>query len=126
VTESVRAGLCAGDSAASAKASLESVAEFVFKGGQTGINERELGDDDDVKTRRDLVAAEYLSNEPLCFITHNRATEFPGGGNAETPGWRRVPQGEQREKRAVHLDAALVHPLVVGTPAHTFGAPESG
>src|SRR3977135_46240 len=62
------------------KTSFEVVAVFTFKSRQARVEQFALGDDDDVKARRDLVTPEYFSDQPLRPIPLDRSTQpFCGG-----------------------------------------------
>jgi hypothetical protein len=65
-------------SAGLAKASFDEVSVISFKGAQAGVEEFTLGDDDDVKSWRDFVSTENLSNQSFSSISLNRAADFFG------------------------------------------------
>ena len=71
-------------SAGLAKASFDEVSEVSFKGAQAGVEEFTLGDYDDVKSWRDLVSTENLSNQSFSSISLNRSADFFGRRDSES------------------------------------------
>ncbi len=102
------------DSARSSCASLESIAELTFKGDQGSAEQFPPRNDDDVESGRELVATEDFSNQTLCSVPYNRATEFPRGSNSEPAFGKPVGEAEQRKFRAVNFDALVVDALILG------------
>ena len=67
-----------------------------FKDSQAGVEQATLGDDDDVESRRDLVATENLSNQTFSSIPLDRAPELPGGRDPQPAVGAIVGQEEER------------------------------
>jgi hypothetical protein len=112
-------------SAPSASAAFEYVAEFSFKGVQAGVEQFPLRHDHDIEPGSELVATEYLANEPLGPVPHDGAAKLPGRRNTETACFESVGQTEQRERTTVDLDAAVVNILVLGSFPDTLGTAEA-
>src|SRR5258705_6651910 len=102
------------------KTAFEVVAVFTFQGRQARAEQLALGDDDDVKARRDLVTPEYFSNQTLRAVPHDRASQPFRRGDAEPADRQRVRQQEQRGEAAMNTNAALVHLLEFDAAADVF------
>ena len=102
------------DSARSSCASLESVAELTFKGDQGSAEQVAPWNNDNVESGRELVATEDFSNQTLCSVPYDRATELPGGGDPEAALGQPIRKPEQRKFRAVNFDALVVDALILG------------
>jgi len=111
--------------APSASAAFEYVAEFSFKGVQAGVEQFPPWHDHDIEPGSELVATEYLANEPLGPVPHDGAAKLPGRRNTETACFESVGQTEQRERSTVDLDAAVVNILVLGSFPDTLGTAEA-
>lgn len=66
-----------------AKAAVENASEFGFNGGEAGIKQIATRYDNDVVAGRKLVVTEHLSNESLCSVSRDRATDLTGGSNSK-------------------------------------------
>jgi hypothetical protein len=64
--------------------SFDEVSIVSFKGAQAGVEELTLGDYDDVKSWRDFISTENLSNQSFSSISLNRAADFLGCRNPES------------------------------------------
>ena len=99
-------------------------AVFDLKGSQTGVEQLAPGDDNHVKTRRNLVTTENLSNQAFRSISLNRATQALGGGDPQPANRQLVRQNEQSGKAAVNPGATLVDLLKFGATADVLVSPE--
>lgn len=97
---------------------------FGFKGSQRGVKQLPLGDDHDVKPRRDLRPTENLSNQSFGSISLNRAAQFLRGGDAQTAWGVAGPpaQKEQRKEWPMHSCSTLVNLLKLGSPPNPLVA----
>lgn len=95
-----------------------------FKGTQGGVEEVALGDDDDVKSIRDLVPTENLSNQTFRSISLDGAAQFLRGGDSQ-PADAAVRQEEHRAIPAVNSKPTVVNLLELRAAANVFGWPES-
>jgi hypothetical protein len=107
-----------------AETPLDIAAVFDLKGSQTGVKQLAPGDNDDIKTRRNLVTTENLSNQAFRFISLNRATQALGGGNPQPANRQLVRQNEQSGEAAVNPGAPLVDLLKLGATADVLVSPE--
>jgi hypothetical protein len=95
-----------------------------FKGTQAGVEEVALGDDDYVKSIRDLVPTKNLSNQTFRSISLDGATEFLRGGDSQ-PANAAVCQHEHSAIPAVNSKPTVVDLLELRAAANVFGWPES-
>ena len=79
-----------------------------FKGGQAGVEQVALRDDDHVEPRRDLVTTENLSNQSFRSISLNGSPELPRGGDPQPADVAAVRQDEQGAVAAMDPDALFV------------------
>jgi hypothetical protein len=107
-----------------AEAPLDVAAVFDFNGSQTGVKQLAPGDDNDIKTRRNLVTTENLSNQAFRSISLNRATQAPGSGDPQPANRQLVRQNEQSGEAAVNPGAPLVDLLKLGATADVLVSPE--
>lgn len=63
---------------------MDDVAVLALNGNQAGVDQFSLGDDDDVKPRRDLVTTKNLSYESFSSISHDGAAEAPRRSDAQS------------------------------------------
>ena len=94
-----------------------------FKSAQAGVEEIALGDNDDVKSIRDLIPTENLSNQSFRSITLDRATELLRGGDSQ-PANPAIRQEKHRAVAAVNPKSTAVDLLELGAAANAFGWPE--
>jgi hypothetical protein len=107
-----------------AETPLDVAAVFDFKGSQTGVKQLAPGDDNHVKTGRNLVMTENLSNQAFRSISLNRAAQSPGGGDPQPANWELVRQNEQSGEAAANPGATLVDLLKLGATADVLMPPE--
>jgi secreted protein with Ig-like and vWFA domain len=98
---------------------------FDLKGSQTGAEQLPPGNNNDVKTGRNLVTTENLSNQAFCSVSLNRAPQAPGGRDSQAADRQLVRQNEQGGKTAVNPCATLVNLLKFGATADVFVSPET-
>ena len=102
------------------QASFDEVAVVGFKGVQGGVKQVAFRDDNDVITRRDLVATEDLANQSFCSVSLDGASEFTGGGDAQPADTAAVWQQEHCAEPTVNPGAALVDLLKFRTAANAL------
>jgi hypothetical protein len=95
-----------------------------FKGGESGVEDLAFWYNDDIKTRRDVVMTENLSNQPLSPISLNRAAELLRGRDAQPRARSIAGQDECRGEAAMDPDAALINGLKFGASADPFVRPK--
>jgi hypothetical protein len=108
-----------------AKTSFDVAAVFDLKGSQTGVEQLAPGDNDDIKTRRNLMTTENLSNQAFRSISLNRAPQAPCGGDPQPADRQLVRQNEQSGKAAVNPGTTLVNLLKFSATADVFVSPET-
>jgi hypothetical protein len=108
-----------------AKTSFDVAAVFDLKGSQTGVEQLAPGNNDDIKTRRNLMTTENLSNQAFRSVSLNRAPQAPCGGDPQPTDRQLVRQNEQSGKAAVNPGTALVNLLKFGATADVFVSPET-
>ena len=108
-----------------AETTLEEGSVIGFKGGQAGVEQIAFGDDHDVKSIRDLITTENLSNQSFSSISINSATEFTGRRNPQPSDPELVWQDEHRAVTAVDSDAPRVYLLILDAAANPFVRAES-
>jgi hypothetical protein len=104
---------------------LNGIAEFGFKGGQTGLKKVWLRHDDEIGTGRWLAVTEELANQTLCPVSDDRATKLLGSGDAESANLQIVRQGKEGEIPTVDLAAPVVDVFVVDAPPNAFVSRET-
>jgi hypothetical protein len=92
-----------------------------FKGVQAGVEEFALGDDHDVKPRRNLVPTKNLSNQSFRSISLDRATELLRCGDAQPAGAAVVCQQEYGAIAAVDSKTTAVDLLELRSSANALG-----
>jgi hypothetical protein len=102
------------------KAPFEEVPVIGFKGAQAGVEQVALGNDDDVKARRDLIATENLSNQAFCSVPLNGPSKLACGGDAQPTRGAAVRQEEHRAVPTVNPGAALVDLLKLRAAANAL------
>jgi hypothetical protein len=100
-------------------------AVFNLKGSQTGSEHFAPGDNDDVKTRRDLVMTENLSNQAFRSVSFDRTPKALGGGDPQPADRQLVRQDEHRGQTAVNPGTSLVNLLKLGAAADVFLSSEA-
>jgi hypothetical protein len=103
--------------AALPKTTFEEVSVVSFKNRQAGVEQLALGNDHDVKSRRDLVTTENLSYQTFSAIPHDCSAQLLRGGNAEATHRERIRTNKQRAVPAVDACALLVDLLELGAAA---------
>ena len=103
---------------------VEGLTVIGFKDAQGGVEQLTLGDDDDVKARRDVVATENLSNQSFSPVSLNGSAELFRRRDAETS--YRALVGEDEHCRVAPMDpgAAFIHFLKLGTAPDALVRPE--
>jgi hypothetical protein len=91
-----------------------------FKGGQAGVEQVALGNDDDVEPVGDLVTTKNLSYQSFSSITLNGAAKLSGSRDAQPAMASLVPQDEHGVEAAVDLRPALVYLLKIGPAANSL------
>ena len=112
-------------SAGLAKASFDEVSKVSFKGAQAGVEEFTLGDYDDVKSWRDFVSTENLSNQSFSSISLNRAADFLGRCDSESSNTPLIGEQKDRGVPAMYANTVLVHLLELRPAADVFDWTES-
>ena len=107
-----------------AETPLDIAAVFDLKGSQTGVKQLAPGYDNHVKTWRNLVTTENLSNQAFRPVSLNRATQAFGGGDSQPANRQLVRQNEQGGEAAVNPGATLVDLLKLGATADVLVPPE--
>jgi hypothetical protein len=118
-------GLASAGPSKLAETPFDVAAVFDLKGSQTGIEQLAPGDNNDVKTRRNFVTTENLSNQAFRSISLNRPPQAPGGGDPQPADRQLVRQNEQSGKAPVNPGATLVNLLKFGATADVFVSPEA-
>lgn len=103
---------------------LNGLAIISFKDGQGRVEQLALGDDDDVKSWRDVVAAENLSNQSFSSVSLNSSAELFRSCDAQTSYRALVGKDEHRREPPVDAGAAFVDFLKLGAPPDVFVRPE--
>ena len=89
------------------------------------MKEFALRDDDHVKSRRNLVPTENLSNESFRSISLDRATQLLGGGDSQPTGAAVIGQEEDRAISAVNPKATVVDLLEFRSATNALSWSES-
>lgn len=95
-----------------------------FKDGQAGVEQFTLGNDDDIKAMRDLVATENLSYQSFSAVPLNRSAELFRSRNPQPADSAPVRENEDRGVTAVSSRAALVNLRELCTAAYVLGGPK--
>ena len=107
-----------------AETTLEEGSVIGFKGGQAGVEQVAFGDDYHVKSIRDLITTENLSNQSFRSVSLDRTADFPRGGDTQPAHSDRVWQHEHRGVPAVKPDALVVDLLEFRPAADPFDRAE--
>jgi hypothetical protein len=107
------------------KTSFEVVAVFTFKSRQARVEQFALGDDDDVKARRDLVTPEHFADEALRAVPLDRSSQPFRRGNTQSAYCQCIRQCEERRQATLHASPSLVHLLKLGAAPDAFGRSET-
>jgi hypothetical protein len=107
-----------------AQTPVEGGAVIGFKDGQGDVEQLAFGDDDDVETRRDVVATENLSYQSFSPVSLNGSAELFRCRDAQTS--YRALVGEDEDRRVAPMDAgaAFIDFLKLGTPPDALVRPE--
>jgi hypothetical protein len=105
---------------------LDVVSVFAFNGCQAGVEQFAFGDDDNVKTRRDLVTTEDLSNESLSSISLYGSAETLRRGDPKPSDRQAGRQDKQRGEAAMGAETLGIHLLKFGSSSNSFPRPEAG
>jgi hypothetical protein len=100
------------------------VAIVGFKDGEGSVEDLAFGDNDDIKTRRDVVMTENLSNQSFSPISLNGSAELLRRRDAQPADRPFVGQDEHGGEASVDADAALIDVLKFGAAADPFMRPE--
>jgi hypothetical protein len=101
---------------------FEEIPVVSFKNRQAGVEQLALGDDHNIKPRRDLVTTENLSYQTFSAIPHDCSAQLSRGGDAEATHRERIPSNKQCAIPAVNACALLVDLLKLGAAADPLGA----
>jgi len=103
---------------------FKAVAIVGFKNGQCGVEHLALGDDDDIKPRRDVVTTENLSYQSFSSVPLNGSAELFRRRDAQTSDRAVVGQDEHGRVAPMNSGAAFIDFLKLGAAADTFVRPE--
>jgi hypothetical protein len=96
-----------------------------FKDGQAGVEQFTLGNDDDIKAMRDLVATENLSYQSFSAISSHCAAQFLRRRDAQPSDSLRISKDERGAVAAPNPNAPLVYALELGAAPDAFSWTES-
>jgi len=108
-----------------ADASFDGLYVFGFKGSQRGVKQFPLRHDDHVEALRDLITTENLSNQSFSSISLNRAADFLGRRDSESPDTPLIGEQKDRGVPAMYANTVLVHLLELRPAADVFDWTES-
>ena len=108
-----------------AERTLEEGSVIGFKGGQARVEQIAFGDDHNIKSIRDLITTENLSNQSFSSVSINGATEFTRRRNSQPSDSEVVRQDKYRTVAAVNPGASRVNPLIFDAAANPFVRAES-
>jgi hypothetical protein len=103
-----------------AETSFDEGSVIGFKVAQAGVEQLAFGDDNDIESRRDLIATENLSDQTFRSVSLDGAPELPGRRNPQPPHRAGVWQDEDRAVAAMHFRAPFVNELELGAAADTL------
>ena len=109
---------------ATTEGALHGVSVIGFKGGQAGVEELALRDDDHVEALSYLVSTKNLSNQTFSFISLDRSAQFFCRRDAETADCQAIGKDEDGAVPSVHACALLVNLLELCAGLDPFIGPE--
>ena len=95
-----------------------------FKDGQRGVEHLALGDDDDIKSGRDVVMTENLSYQSFSPVSYNSSAELFRSCDAQTSNRALIGKDEYGREAPGNTCASLVDFLKLGAAPDTLVRPE--
>jgi hypothetical protein len=100
--------------------SLDEGAVIGFKNVQAGVDKLAFGDDNDVKSTRDLVSTEDLSNQSFSFVSLDRSTQLLRRGDTQPTRLEAVLEQKNRAVPAPDLRTAIVNLTKISASADSL------
>ena len=109
---------------AATEGALESVSVIGFKGGQAGLEELPLRNDDHVEAWSYFISTKNLSNQTFSSISLDGTAQFFRRGDPQPTNRPSIGENEDRAVPAVHTRALLVNLLELGARLNPLIRPE--